>query len=54
MGKEFPSNQHNSSFQNLLMPKFVASGKVREAEEGHGKEQEDAGEDCESAAEEVY
>ncbi|KAG4059267.1 hypothetical protein PC123_g5780 [Phytophthora cactorum] len=133
MGKEFPANQRNCSFQNLLIPKYVASGKVREvfdispetlrgwavkgvvnarairnvsgrqtwlydlesigrrlepgvdesalpggaakhrsavvgggrtqaqethdeqeAEEGHGEEQEDAGEDCESAAEEVY
>ncbi|KAG4239582.1 hypothetical protein PC116_g12417 [Phytophthora cactorum] len=30
MGKEFPANQCHFSFQNLLMAKFVASGKVRE------------------------
>ncbi|RAW20310.1 hypothetical protein PC110_g23248, partial [Phytophthora cactorum] len=102
MGKEFPANKRNSSFQNLLMPKYVSLDKVREvfdispetrrgwavtgvvnvhypggaakhrsavvggrrtkaqethdeqeAEEGHTEEQEDAGEDCESAAEEV-
>ncbi|KAG6954308.1 hypothetical protein JG688_00012429, partial [Phytophthora aleatoria] len=30
MGKKFPANQRNSSFQTLLIPKYVASGKVRD------------------------
>ncbi|KAG2851136.1 hypothetical protein PC113_g16170 [Phytophthora cactorum] len=30
MGKEFPANKRNSSFQNLLMPKYVSLDKVRE------------------------
>ncbi|KAG3194186.1 hypothetical protein PC128_g9557 [Phytophthora cactorum] len=30
MGKAFPANQRNPSLQNLLIPKYVASGKIRE------------------------